>query len=814
MPAFEGEGKYKDAGGGVPTVHLDSMRSAAHHPPTMPLDDEIMKLGQKVVDEIDHFGPNAPFIAYVNVTPQDGTEHVFVTRGEFHPTRRESSRSVQYVRYRLPLGQIAETKPGEIATVRVPLCVGPRILPGHYHETRYAILSRDVFRLQSIDDVAEALENQITFPDGTVFVPALRRWISRTTEEITAEAAKPRRRRIAERFELADIPVVDGAQGEIWRLDIRRFIVITGAPGTGKTTTAIKRIAQKTDATALIDSNEVTGIPVDTLRPWLQGPKNWALFTPSDLLRSYLQQALGQEGLAATEDRVPVWGTTKIRIARDVLRLIGQGRFFSLAEDLVAKRNSKSLTAWALAFRDHFEKRIQFELGRAVSEQAKLLEGTLRELSRVPIEKVSPAQKAMSDVWKDVATLGNIPEGTRLPRTLGSALAVKAKLLQFFERHKEETWPDSERTRIRTVVAGAKDVITRFTDEANDSLDAVLRKMPVLYQEYRLRASEGGRFYRQEAMGAVNDRRLDPLELDSLIYVSLLTVRDAFARDDFAHRPGTGITQRLMNEFRYVVAVDEATDFSAVELACMRLLAHPIFNCATFSGDPMQRMTNQGIGDWQEISELVETPESHELRFSYRQSKKLLKIAACLFQKSVGRPAPFDAGFAGSPDDPEALHYRNPSREAVAVWLTQRIGEIYQICGELLPSIAVLVPDEDHVRPLADLIREPLLEAYGIETEACLEGRILGTQAKVRVFSVQFIKGLEFEAVFFVSADRMAELAPGLVDRFLYVGLTRARNFLGVTTDGNFPEELAHASSFFKQDSWGNLAKRSSDIGK
>ena len=79
-----------------------------------------------------------------------------------------------------------------------------------------------------------------------------------------------------------------------------------------------------------------------------------------------------------------------------------------------------------------------------------------------------------------------------------------------------------------------------------------------------------------------------------------------------------------MNEFRYVVVVDEATDFSAIELACMRLLAHPIFNCATFSGDPMQRMTNQGIGDWQEISELVETPEFHELRFSYRQSKKSL----------------------------------------------------------------------------------------------------------------------------------------------------------------------------------------------
>ncbi|HRI16721.1 MAG TPA: ATP-binding domain-containing protein [Verrucomicrobiota bacterium] len=653
-----------------------------------------------------------------------------------------------------------------------------------------------------MDEVLEAIENQITFPDGAVFVPALRRWVLRTSEEIKAEAEKPHRRRIAERFELADIPVVDSAQGEIWRFDIHRFIVIAGAPGTGKTTTAIKRIAQKIDSAALIDSNEVTAIPADTLRQWLEGPKNWALFTPSDLLRSYLQQALGQEGLAATEDRVPVWATTKIRIARDVLRVIGQGRFFSLDGDIVATRDSRSLAAWTLGFRNHFWKRMHDELKRAISEQAVLLEDTIRQLNQMPADKITDAQKAMADVWTEFPSLVSMPDGTPFPRILSSVLAVRGKLHRFGERHKEETWPDTERAHMKTVMAAANDIVGKFTDEANTSLDAVLRKLPITYQEYRLRASEGGRFYHSDAIGAVNDRRLDPLELDTLIYVALLTVRGAFACDEFAHQPGGGITQRLVNEFRYVVAVDEATDFSAVELACMRLLAHPIFDCATFSGDPMQRMTGHGIGDWPEIGELVEAPESHELRFSYRQSKKLLRIAACLFEKSVGRPAPFEAGFAESPDDPDALHHQEPSREAVAEWLIMRIGEIYQICGQLLPSIAVLVPSEDQVRALAGLIRQRLLSDYGIETEACLEGRILGTQAKVRVFSVQFIKGLEFEAVFFVNADKMAATTPSLVDRFLYVGLTRARSFLGVTTANGFPEELAHVSGFFAKDSW------------
>ncbi len=768
----------------------------------MPTTDELINLARKVVYEVDHYGSGAPFVAYVNVSPRDGMEHIFISRGPAHPPRPESSSSVQYVRYRLPLGQIAEAKPGQVATVKVPHSVGPHILPGHFHETRFNVLSRDVFRLQPSGDLIEAVENHVAFPDGTVFVPALRRWVLQKIEEIEAEAARPRRRRIAERFELADIPVVDSAQGEVWRLDIRRFIVITGAPGTGKTTTAIKRLAQKTDSTALIESNEVTGIPADTMRQWMSGPKNWALFTPSDLLRSYLQQALGQEGLVATDDRVPVWATTKIRIARDVLRVIGPDCFFKLADDLVATRDSKSLAAWALGFRSHYWERLHEELKRAISEQVALVEDCINQLNQVPLERISVAQKAMSEVWADLASVPSRSAGAPLPETLSRVLLVKSKLNRFDVLHREDTWPASERAHIKTVIAGARDIVAKFTDEANNSLDAVLRKLPFVYQEYRLRASEGGRFYHRDAIGAVNDRRLDSLELDALIYVALLTVRGAFGLDDFAHRAGGGITQRLMNEFRYVVAVDEATDFSAVELACIRLLAHPIFNCATFSGDPMQRMTGHGIGDWPEIGELVEAPETHELRFSYRQSKKLLKIAACLFEKSVDRPAPFEAGFAESLDDPAALHYRESSREAVADWLTKRIGEIYEICGHLLPSIAVLVPSEDQVLAIEQQIRQPLFEAYGIETEACLGGRILGTQAKVRVFSVQFIKGLEFEAVFFVSVDQMAATTPGLVDRFLYVGLTRARSFLGITTANGFPKELSHVSGFFTSESW------------
>ncbi len=47
---------------------------------------------------------------------------------------------------------------------------------------------------------------------------------------------------------------------------------------------------------------------------------------------------------------------------------------------------------------------------------------------------------------------------------------------------------------------------------------------------------------------------------------------------------------------------------------------------------------------------------------------------------------------------------------------------------------------------------------------------------------MKHIKGLEFEAVFFVGIDELAEREPELFDKFLYVGATRAATYLGLTS--------------------------------
>lgn len=65
------------------------------------------------------------------------------------------------------------------------------------------------------------------------------------------------------------------------------------------------------------------------------------------------------------------------------------------------------------------------------------------------------------------------------------------------------------------------------------------------------------------------------------------------------------------------------------------------------------------------------------------------------------------------------------------------------------------------------------------------DGNLAGQDNDVRVFDVQHIKGLEFEAVFFVGLDQLAAQRPQLFDKFLYVGATRAAMFLGLVTGKN-----------------------------
>jgi DNA helicase IV len=120
-----------------------------------------------------------------------------------------------------------------------------------------------------------------------------------------------------------------------------------------------------------------------------------------------------------------------------------------------------------------------------------------------------------------------------------------------------------------------------------------------------------------------------------------------------------------------------------------------------------------------------------------------------------------------------------------------------------LPSIAVFVNSEDEVEPTAKEL-DALLSEHNIPVMACREGQAVGQESSVRVFDIQHIKGLEFEAVFFLGVDRLAERQPELFDKYIYVGTTRAAAYLGLACESALPAQLAPVRHHFAAH-WGSV---------
>lgn len=129
--------------------------------------------------------------------------------------------------------------------------------------------------------------------------------------------------------------------------------------------------------------------------------------------------------------------------------------------------------------------------------------------------------------------------------------------------------------------------------------------------------------------------------------------------------------------------------------------------------------------------------------------------------------------------------------------------EIYRAHGNKIPSIAIFVPDELGVNETAERINDfQELVELDIKCVPCNQGQALGDSNSLRVFSIDYIKGLEFEAVFFLNIDRVLETRGRRIGlRLIYVGLSRAAFYLGITSSLQL-EELRLSNGFKDESNW------------
>ncbi|MGM4960912.1 ATP-binding domain-containing protein [Bradyrhizobium barranii] len=791
------------------------------------------------------------------------------------------------------LGALAEYEAGEVVTIEINgierearvlkrVVLSPQKREGLWD----AIL--DNFELSEWGEILELLRAE-SLRTG---LEALKRRLSGPTEvedivgRLLAEAAEADaergrlRRKVVERIALRDRPVLDRFQGEIFRLPLDRQVMLFGPPGSGKTTTLIKRLAQKRTADALTESEMRLVSAYDRER--FVGPDSWAMFSPTELLKEYLGDAFSKEGVPDAGN-VRTWEKERHDLARNVLGILrtgSSGRFQLVDRGVLADMSSRGIAALHDDFASYantfLNRRCDEALtalrsanGDGIRRQVLALTNTLgpdRTFSssdilhfldgadgwQAEIRMLSDA--ISSELNKAVNLLLNVNRSL-LDEIAGSLSALRGEDEEDVDDDAEEqgqpaSSSNPKREALELVMATMRNwarvaaegrrsiggrsgrVIALIGDRmpAAETLIGVGEKialrarmrtfvqaprisvmgLPALYARFRRQVAREGRHFRsgEETVQFVNRNLISEDEVDALLLVMLRNARHLVTYVD-GRRLDLTAQQDWLATIRSLyltqVFVDEATDLSAVQLACTIELADPGLRSWFACGDLRQRITAHGISNEAEIGWLTRTTEINidvrNINVGYRQSKKLRELSDALAFLLDGSERPETEPSKGSEEaNAWPLLGEGLSGALLAQWLATRIGEVEDAVGRL-PSIAIFVDGDGLIDTLVDDIR-PLLAERNIPVAGCKEGKVVGDEREVRVFDVQHIKGLEFEAVFFIGVDRLAGRIPDLYRRFVYVGMTRAATYLGITCEGSLPSGLDSLRPHFGRDGW------------
>ncbi|MCU3854145.1 ATP-binding domain-containing protein [Enterobacter roggenkampii] len=773
----------------------------------------------------------------------------------------------------LPVGAELELKDGSYLTVIERAHLRPNALAGGW-DSRDTVVEAEHFGPFTIESL-RALLTEVAGEEVTEDI------LGQLLAEETARAniIDGVRRSVITKMGLRDQPILDQYQDEIFRLPLDKRLLILGPPGTGKTTTLIRRLGQKLD-TAYLDEGEQRLVETIASAQGIAHANSWLMFTPTELLKQYLKEAFAREGVPASDLRIRTWQDYRRELARNVfgvLRRASGGGTFVLKDGLTSMTDAalERPIQWFDDFDEWQRKAYVQELREAAAQlhDAKTpdvlsLGARLQDiLSRAADGALAAMFGSLSvEIAKVQALVSSLKEGSdakikaalnlqlkrnrafldelaRMIDSLQQGQATEADDQDDPDADEEEDTTASRTGRIAALnsymqavraqarAAASKRTVSKasrngkiiewlgergLTEADRDEVGAsllvqasarrfvnpvkrYLEGIPKRYRAFRRERQPANTWYRHEGFEA---RDIHPLELDIVLLAILRAAGDLLSRPNIQRdidSPAWSSLQPILGHYCNQILVDEATDFSPIQLASMAALAHPRLRSFFACGDFNQRLTTWGARSVDDLKWIFADFDIKEITVSYRQSKQLNDLARAMIrtvggtEQNASLPEYMDStGVA-----PAFLEHAT-NAENIVGWLADRIREIERFVGQL-PSTAIFVNTEDNVAPVADALNATLAE-HNIQVIACREGQAVGQESNVRVFDIQHIKGLEFEAVFFVSIDQLATLHPALFDKYLYVGTTRAATYLGVTCQGSLPSGIESLRTHFCQD--------------